>query len=168
MDPCENFFALPVKEFPAFGIAFSASDTPVSVDRPIPLPSNNTNPNVSIPVLLDVESTGHGLIVKRSGIYQLSYTLTVSLDNSSTPPDGRESATFFLTLNGTTLSNAIPGSGTAVRTTFDDTGLVVVTSTVILINLYKNDLIQIVPTEIADSAGTVDVRSAALTVTQIA
>ncbi|MFD0772260.1 hypothetical protein ACFQZ1_26525 [Bacillus sp. CGMCC 1.60114] len=168
MDPCENFFALPVKEFPAFGIAFSASDTPVSVGQPIPLPSNNTNPNVSVPVLLDVESTGHGLIVKRSGIYQLSYTLTVSLDNFPVPSGGRESATFFLTLNGTTLANSIPGSGTAIRTTFDGTGLVVVTSSVILINLYNNDLIQIVPTDIVDSADTIDVRSATLTVTQIA
>ncbi|MGG2066650.1 hypothetical protein [Bacillus sp. S14(2024)] len=168
MDSCENFFALPVKEFPAFGIAFSASDTPVSVGQPIPLPSNATNPIVSTPVLLDVESTGHGLIVKRTGIYQLSYTLTVSLDNFPASPDGRESATFFLTLNGTAVSNSIPSSGTAVRTTFDDTGLVVVTSSVILINLYKNDLIQIVPTNLVDSADTVDVRSATLTVTQIA
>ena len=165
---CDNFFALPVKEFPAFGIAFSVSDTPVSAGQPIPLPNNNTNPNVSTPVLFDVESTGHGLLVKRSGIYQLSYTLTVSLDNFPASPDGRESATFFLILNGTTVSHSIPGSGTAVRTTFDDTGLVIVTSSVILINLYQNDLIQIVPTDIVDSASTVDVRSATLTVTQIA
>ncbi|CAG9612832.1 hypothetical protein BACCIP111899_02010 [Bacillus rhizoplanae] len=170
MDCCNNFFAFPAKEFPAFGIAFSASDTPVSIGQPIPLPSNNTNPNVSTPVLLDVVSTGHGLVVKRSGIYQLSYTLTVSLDNVPAPPDGsgRESATFFLTLNGTNVSNAIPGSGTAVRTTFNDTGLAVVTSSVVLINLTENDLIQIVPTNIIDAINTVDIRAATLTVTQIA
>ncbi|ENQ3079600.1 hypothetical protein ACEOWG_002836 [Bacillus cereus] len=168
MFSCCNFSSFPVKEFPAFGIAFLAGDGPISEGQPIPLPSNNTNPNVSVPVLLDVENNNpkNGLRVKRSGIYQLNYTLTVSLDNFPAPPDGRESATFFLTLNGT--SNPIPGSGTAVRTTDTGTGLVIVTSSLILINLNKEDLIQIVPTEIADVGGTVDVRAATLTVTQIA
>ncbi len=168
MFSCCNFSSFPVKEFPAFGIAFLAGDGPISEGQPIPLPSNNPNPSVSIPVLLDVENNNpkNGLRVKRSGIYQLNYTLTVSLDNLPAPPDGRESATFFLTLND--VSNLIPGSGTAIRTTFNDTGLVVVTSNLILINLNKEDLIQIVPTEIADVGGTVDVRAATLTVTQIA
>ncbi|MEH6890300.1 hypothetical protein V7024_11385 [Bacillus sp. JJ864] len=165
---CENYFSLPLKELPAFGIAFNTEAQKVSANQPLSLPDNNSNPSVSIPVLLDVENTGVGLRVQRSGIYQLSYTLTVSLDNVPAPLEGRESAIFFLTLNGTTLANAIAGSGTAVRTTFNSTGLIVVTSSVILTNLYIDDLIHIVPTDIDDPLKTIDIRSANLTVTQIA
>ncbi|PEA56129.1 hypothetical protein CON64_05760 [Bacillus pseudomycoides] len=164
MDSCYNFFALPIKEFPAFGIAFNTTTQDnVSENEALLLPNNNPNPSVSIPVLLDVESTGSGLRVKKTGIYQLSYTLTVSLDNISIPPVDRESVIFFLTLNN--VSNTIPSSGTAVRADFGGTGLVVVTSSVILINLNKGDLIQLIPTNIV---GTVDVRSATLTLAQIA
>ncbi|MDC2863935.1 hypothetical protein [Bacillus sp. BP-3] len=83
MDSCYNFIALPVKEFPAFGIAFLAGDEPISESQPIPLPSNNPNSNVSIPVLLDVENNNpkNVLRVKTSEIYQLNYTLTISLDH---------------------------------------------------------------------------------------
>ncbi|MDR4174318.1 hypothetical protein FO522_32625, partial [Bacillus nitratireducens] len=71
-------------------------------------------------------------------------------------------ARFFLTLNSST--NVIAGSGTAVRSNIIGTGEVDVSSGVILINLNPGDLIQIVPVEVI---GTVDIRSAALTVAQI-
>lgn len=54
--------------------------------------------------------------------------------------------------------------GTAVRSNIIGTGEVDVSSGVILINLNPGDLIQIVPVEVI---GTVDIRSAALTVAQI-
>ncbi|MED4219712.1 exosporium protein ExsF, partial [Priestia megaterium] len=94
-----------------------------------------------------------------AGIYQISYTLTISLDNSPVAP---EAGRFFLSLG--TSANIIPGSGTAVRSNVIGTGEVDVSSGVILINLNPGDLIQIVPVQLI---GTVDIRAAALTVAQI-
>ena len=67
-----------------------------------------------------------------------------------------------MTLNSST--NVISGSGTAVRSNIIGTGEVDISSGVILINLNPGDLIQIVPVEVI---GTVDIRAAPLTVTQI-
>ncbi|EMA6342267.1 exosporium protein ExsF [Bacillus cytotoxicus] len=150
----------PVDTLPAFGFAFNASAPQfATLGIPLALPSTNPNPNISVPVLNDTVSTGAGIRIERAGIYQISYTLTISLDNVPVSP---EAARFFLTLN--TLDNIIPGSGTAVRSNIVGTGEVDVSSGVILINLNPGNLIQIVPVEVI---GSVDVRAAALTVAQI-
>ncbi|EEK80072.1 Membrane spanning protein [Bacillus cereus R309803] len=104
-------------------------------------------------------SIGDGIRIQRAGIYQISYTLSLSLDNSNAIP---EAGRFFLSLD--TPQNIIPGSGTAVRSNVIGTGEVDVSSGIILINLNPDNLIQIVPVELI---GTVDIRAAALTVTQI-
>ncbi|WP_459500776.1 hypothetical protein [Bacillus sp. C1] len=156
---CPPFPAQAVK---AFGFAFNASFPQfATLNTPLVLPSNNPNPDLPfVPVLNNVVSTGTGLRVQQTGVYQISYTLTVSLDNAPFPP---EAARFFLTLDDPT--NLIPGSGTAVRADIIGTGEVDVSSGVILINLVAGDLIEITPIEVI---GTVDVRAAALTVLQIA
>ncbi|KAB2451861.1 hypothetical protein F8160_03595 [Bacillus sp. CH126_4D] len=138
---------------PALGFAFNATSPQfATLFTPLLLPSTGPNPNITVPVINDTISTG-------TGIYQISYTLTISLDNVPVAP---EAARFFLTLNSST--NIIAGSGTAVRSNIIGTGEVDVSSGVILINLNPGDLIQIVPVELI---GTVDIRSAALTVAQI-
>ncbi|PHG69736.1 hypothetical protein [Bacillus toyonensis] len=159
---CENMICMPNKShtLPAFGFAFNAT-TPqfAAFGTPLSLPSTRPNPNISIPVIHDTLSTGTGITMQKNGVYQISYTLTISLDNMPVTP---EASRFFLTLN--TPNNIIPGSGTAVRSNVMGTGEVEVSSGIILINLQPNDLIQIVPVEVI---GTVDIRAAALTVIQI-
>ncbi|KEK22233.1 exosporium protein ExsF [Bacillus gaemokensis] len=150
-----------VTQLPAFGFAFNATGPQfATLGVPLLLPSTNPNPNIPVPVINDTTSTGTGIRIEKAGIYQISYTLTISLDNFPAAP---EAARFFLTLN--TPDNIIPGSGTAVRSNVIGTGEVDVSSGVILINLNPGNLIQIVPVEVI---GTVDVRAAALTVAQIA
>ncbi|PEN90111.1 hypothetical protein CN553_22160 [Bacillus cereus] len=145
---------------PAFGFAFNATAPQfATLFTPLLLPSTSPNPNLTVPVINDTISGGTGIRIQIAGIYQISYTLTVSLDNVPVTP---ESARFFLTLSSPT--NIIPGSGTAVRSNVIGTGEVDVSSGVILINLNPGDLIQIVPVEVI---GTVDIRAAALTVAQI-
>ncbi|CAM4132572.1 exosporium protein ExsF [Bacillus sp. GX] len=152
--------AKPASTLPAFGFAFNASFPQfATLFVPLSLPSTSPNPNIPAPVINDTVSTGTGIRIQRAGIYQISYTLTISLDNSPAAP---EAGRFFLSLN--TPANIIPGSGTAVRSNVIGTGEVDVSSGVILINLNPGDLIQIVPVEVI---GTVDVRAAALTVAQI-
>ncbi|MBE5105697.1 hypothetical protein IGI01_10400 [Bacillus thuringiensis] len=149
-----------VSALPAFGFAFNASFPQfATVFVPLALPSTSPNPNIPVPVINDTISTGTGIKIQKAGIYQISYTLTVSLDNSPVAP---EAGRFFLSLD--TPTNIIPGSGTAVRSDTIGTGEVDVSSGVILINLNPGNLIQIVPVEVI---GTVDVRAAALTVAQI-
>ncbi|HDR7792424.1 TPA: hypothetical protein QCY19_000961 [Bacillus luti] len=152
--------AMPASTLPAFGFAFNFT-TPqfASLFKPLLLPSVSPNPDITVPIINDTVSVGNGIRIQQAGIYQVSYTLTISLDNSPTAP---EAARFFLTLN--TPNNIIPGSGTAVRSNSIGTGEVEVSSGVILINLNPGNLIQIVPVELL---GTVDIRAAALTVTQI-
>ncbi|PKJ52618.1 hypothetical protein [Bacillus sp. SN10] len=149
-----------VDTLPAFGFAFNAS-TPQSavLETPLLLPSINPNPNIPVPIINNAANTGAGIRIKKSGIYQISYSLTISLDNIPVVP---EASRFFLTLD--TPNNIIPGSGTAVRSNIIGTGEVDISSAVILINLNPGNLIQIVPVEVA---GTVDIRSAALTIVQI-
>ncbi|UIJ69564.1 hypothetical protein LW858_30615 (plasmid) [Bacillus cereus] len=145
---------------PAFGFAFNATNPQfATLGTPLSLPSTSPNPNITIPVIHDTISTGTGIEVQKNGIYQISYTLTISLDNIPTAP---ETGRFFLTLN--TPNNIIPGSGIAVRSNTIGTGEIDVSSGVILINLNSNDLIQIVPIEIM---GTIDIRAASLTVIQL-
>ncbi|MBG9613641.1 hypothetical protein [Bacillus cereus] len=145
---------------PSFGFAFNATNPQfATLGTPLSLPSTSPNPNITIPVIHDTTSTGSGIQIEKSGIYQISYTLTISLDNIPTTP---ETVRFFLTLNKP--NNIIPGSGSAVRSNTISTGEIDVSSGVILINLNPNDLIQIVPVEVL---GTVDVRAAALTVVQL-
>ncbi|KFN02887.1 hypothetical protein D0U04_15985 [Bacillus clarus] len=152
--------AKPASTLPAFGFAFNASFPQfAAVGAPLLLPSTSPNPNITVPVINDTVTTGAGIRILRTGIYQISYTLTISLDNSPVTP---EAGRFFLSLD--TPANIIPGSGTAVRSDTIGTGEVDVSSGVILINLNPGDLIQIVPVEVI---GTVDVRAAALTVAQI-
>ena len=144
---------------PALGFAFNATSPQfATLFTPLLLPSTGPNPNITVPVINDTISTGTGIRIQLAGIYQISYTLTISLDNFPVAP---EAARFFLTLNSST--NVISGSGTAVRSNIIGTGEVDISSGVILINLNPGDLIQIVPVEVI---GTVDIR-AALTVTQI-
>ncbi|TKH10402.1 hypothetical protein FC694_26015 [Bacillus wiedmannii] len=155
-----NCEAREVRTLPAFGFAFNASAPHfATLEKPLFLPSIRPNPNVAVPIINDTVNTGAGIKVQRTGIYQISYTLTVSLDNVPVAP---EAGRFFLTLN--TPNNIIPGSGTAVRSNVIGTGEVDVSSGNILINLNTGDLIQIVPVEII---GTVDIRAAALTVLQL-
>lgn len=155
-----NCEAHPPSTLPAFGFAFNATAPQFAISfTPLLLPSTGPNPNLTVPVVNDTISGGTGISIQIAGIYQISYTLTVTLDNISMIP---ESARFFLTLNSST--NIIPGSGTAVRSNVIGTGETDVSSGVILINLNPGDLIQIVPIEVN---GTVDVRAAALTVAQI-
>ncbi|MGX5543428.1 exosporium protein ExsF [Bacillus cereus] len=143
---------------PALGFAFNATSPQfATLFTPLLLPSTGPNPNITVPVINDTISTGTGIKIQVAGIYQISYTLTISLDNVPLAP---EAARFFLTLNSST--NIIAGS--AVRSNIIGTGEVDVSSGVILINLNPGDLIQIVPVEVI---GTVDIRSAALTVVQI-
>ncbi|PEQ04390.1 exosporium protein ExsF [Bacillus toyonensis] len=145
---------------PALGFAFNATSPQfATLFTPLLLPSTGPNPNITVPVINDTISIGTGIRIQIAGIYQISYTLTISLDNVPVAP---EAARFFLTLNSST--NIIAGSGTAVRSNIFGTGEVDVSSGVILINLNPGDLIQIVPVEVI---GTVDIRSAALTVAQI-
>ncbi|ONG59627.1 exosporium protein ExsF [Bacillus cereus] len=147
---------------PAFGFAFNATG-PQSTElfAPLFLPSSNPNPDVNVPVINDTVTTGTGIQIQKAGIYQISYTLTISLDNVPKAPEGGR---FFLSLNAPT--NLITGSGTAVRSNVIGTGEVDVSSGTILINLNPGDLIQIVPVELIGT--TVDIRAAALTVAQIA
>ncbi|GMR65004.1 exosporium protein ExsF [Bacillus cereus] len=152
--------AKPASSLPAFGFAFNASAPQfASLFTPLLLPSVSPNPNITVPVINDTVSVGDGIRILRAGIYQISYTLTISLDNAPVAP---EAGRFFLSLN--TPANIIPGSGTAVRSNVIGTGEVDVSSGVILINLNPGDLVQIVPVELI---GTVDIRAAALTVAQI-
>ena len=152
--------AKPASSLPAFGFAFNASAPQfASLFTPLLLPSVSPNPNITVPVINDTVSVGDGIRILRAGIYQISYTLTISLDNSPVAP---EAGRFFLSLG--TPANIIPGSGTAVRSNVIGTGEVDVSSGVILINLNPGDLVQIVPVELI---GTVDIRAAALTVAQI-
>ena len=145
---------------PALGFAFNATSPQfATLFTPLLLPSTGPNPNITVPVISDTISTGTGIKILVAGIYQISYTLTISLDNSPVAP---EAGRFFLSLN--TPANIIPGSGTAVRSNVIGTGEVDVSSGVILINLNPGDLIQIVPVQLI---GTVDIRAAALTVAQI-
>ncbi|HGH7180079.1 hypothetical protein DXB51_07165 [Bacillus cereus] len=150
----------PASSLPAFGFAFNASAPQfASLFKPLLLPSVSPNPNITVPILNDTVSIGDGIQIQRAGIYQISYTLSISLDNSNAIP---EAGRFFLSLD--TPQNIIPGSGTAVRSNVIGTGEVDVSSGIILINLNPGNLIQIVPVELI---GTVDIRAAALTVTQI-
>lgn len=145
---------------PAFGFAFNASTPQYAVlETPLLLPSINPNPNIPVPVINHAVNTGAGIRIEKSGIYQISYSLTISLDNVPIVP---EASRFFLTLD--TPNNIIPGSGTAVRSNIIGTGEVDISSAIILINLNLGNLIQIVPVELA---GKVDIRSAALTIVQI-
>lgn len=145
---------------PALGFAFNATSPQfATLFTPLLLPSTGPNPNITVPVINDTISTGTGISIQVAGIYQISYTLTISLDNAPVAP---EAGRFFLSLG--TPANIIPGSGTAVRSNVIGTGEVDVSSGVILINLNPGDLIQIVPVELI---GTVDIRAAALTVAQI-
>ncbi|MCU4883803.1 hypothetical protein OCA14_15840 [Bacillus cereus] len=146
---------------PAFGFAFNATEPQsAALFAPLFLPSTNSNPDLNVPVINDTINTGTGIQIQKTGIYQINYSLTISLDNDPAAPEG---ARFFLALNSPT--NLIPGSGTAVRSNVIGTGEVTVSSSAILINLNPGNLIQIVPAELI---GTVDIRSAALTVAQIA
>ncbi|MED0884843.1 hypothetical protein EXW35_30155 (plasmid) [Bacillus mycoides] len=155
-----NCVAQAASTLPALGFAFNATAPQfATLFTPLLLPSTSPNPNLTVPVINDTISVGTGIRIQIAGIYQISYTLTISLDNSPVAP---EAARFFLTLNSPT--NIIPGSGTAVRSNVIGTGEVDVSSGVILINLNPGDLIQIVPVEVI---GTVDIRAAALTVAQI-
>lgn len=159
---CANMICAPHKShtLPAFGFAFNATTPQFAVlETPLSLPSTSPNPNITIPIIHDTLSTGTGIRIQKTGIYQISYTLTISLNNIPVAP---EASRFFLTLN--TPNNIIPGSGTAVRSNVLGTGEVEVSSGVILINLNPDDLIQIVPIE---AVGTVDIRAAALTVIQL-
>lgn len=145
---------------PAFGFAFNATTPQLAVlFTPLSLPNTSPNPNITVPIVNNTISTGTGIKIQIAGIYQISYTITISLDNNPVIP---EAARFFLTLNSPT--NIISGSGTAVRSNIIGTGEIDVSSSNILINLNPGDLIQIVPVEVI---GTVDIRAAALTVTQI-
>lgn len=159
---CANMICAPHKShtLPALGFAFNATTPQFAVlETPLSLPSTSPNPNITIPIIHDTLSTGTGIRIQKTGIYQISYTLTISLNNIPVAP---EASRFFLTLN--TPNNIIPGSGTAVRSNVLGTGEVEVSSGVILINLNPDDLIQIVPIE---AVGTVDIRAAALTVIQL-
>ncbi|MCQ6530326.1 exosporium protein ExsF [Bacillus mycoides] len=145
---------------PAFGFAFNATAPQIAtLFTPLLLPSASPNPTITVPILNATVSTGDGIRIENAGIYQISYTLTVSRDKNSVT---LESGRFFLTLS--TPDNIIPGSGTAVRSNIIGAGAVDVSSGVILINLNPGDLIQIVPVELI---GTVDIRAAALTIVQI-
>lgn len=159
---CMEIFCVPPKMhiLPAFGFAFNATTPQLATLRtPLSLPSTSPNPNITIPVIHDTLSTGTGIRIQKPGIYQISYTLTISLDNI---PTTSEASRFFLTLNKP--NNIIPGSGIAVRSNIIGTGEVDISSGVILINLNPNDLIQIVPIEVT---GTIDIRAAALTVIKL-
>ncbi|MDG0949874.1 hypothetical protein [Bacillus paranthracis] len=156
----QNCGSTSAHNLPAFGFAFQAGEPQLAiVGTPLQIPSTGPNPNQTVPIVYDTVSIGTGIKVQRPGIYQISYTLTISLDNTPMIP---EWVRFFLTLH--TPTNIIPGSGTAIRSNVIGTGEVDVSSGIILINLSPGDLIQIVPVEIQ---GTADVRAAALTVLQI-
>ncbi|NWK70893.1 hypothetical protein HWX41_17870 [Bacillus paramycoides] len=150
--------AKPASTLTAFGFAFNAfAPQFASLFTPLLLPS--TNPNITVPIINDLVSVGDGIKIQLPGIYQISYTLSISLDNSNTIP---EADRFFLSLD--TPHNIIPGSSTAVRSNAIGTGEADISSGVILINLNPSNFIQIVPVELF---GSVDVRAAALTVVQI-
>lgn len=130
-----------------------------SLFTPLLLHSVSPNLNITVPVINDTVIVGDSIRIQRAGIYQISYTFTISLDNV---PTALEAGRFFLSLH--TPANIILGSGTAVRPNVIGTGEADVSSGVILINLSPGDLIQMVPVELI---GTVDIRAAPLTVTQI-
>ncbi|MEK4413859.1 exosporium protein ExsF [Bacillus sp. FSL K6-0268] len=154
---CEAYEA---STLPAFGFAFNATSPQfASLFTPLALPSVSPNPNIPAPVIHDTVSVGDGIQIQRAGIYQISYTLTISLDNIPTAPGAGR---FFLSLN--TTNNVIAGSGTAIRSNVTGTGEVDISSGVILINLNPGNVIRIVPVELL---GTVDIRAAALTVVQL-
>ncbi|UNP77453.1 hypothetical protein MN033_04460 [Bacillus nitratireducens] len=145
---------------PAFGFAFNATAPQfASLFTPLLLPSTSPNPDIIVPVINDTISVGNGIKIQRIGIYQISYTLSICLSNSNAIP---EAARFFLSLN--TPQNIIPGSGTTVCSNVIGTGEVDVSSGIILINLNPGNFIQIVPIELQ---GSIDIRTAALTVAQI-
>ncbi|MED0980876.1 exosporium protein ExsF [Bacillus paramycoides] len=152
--------AKPASTLTAFGFAFNAfAPQFASLFTSLLLPSTSPNPNITVPIINDTVSLGDGIKIQLPDIYQISYTLSISLDNSNAIP---EAGRFFLSLD--TPHNIIPGSSTAVRSNVIGTGEVDISSGVILINLNPGNLIQIVPVELF---GSVDVRAAALTVVQI-
>ena len=67
---------------PALGFAFNATSPQfATLFTPLLLPSTGPNPNITVPVINDTISTGTGIKIQVAGIYQISYTLTISLDN---------------------------------------------------------------------------------------
>lgn len=91
---------------PALGFAFNATSPQfATLFTPLLLPSTGPNPNITVPVINDTISTGTGIKIQVAGIYQISYTLTISLDNVPVAP---EAARFFLTLNSSTNVIAYP------------------------------------------------------------
>ncbi|WP_144519767.1 exosporium protein ExsF [Bacillus thuringiensis] len=154
---CESYEA---STLPAFGFAFNASSPQfASLFTPLLLPSVSPNPNIPVPVINDTINVGDGIQILQTSIYQISYTLTISLENIPTAPGAGR---FFLSLN--TPNNVIAGSGTAIRSNVTGTGEVDISSGLILINLNSGNVIRIVPVELI---GTVDIRAAALTVVQL-
>ena len=72
---------------PALGFAFNATSPQfATLFTPLLLPSTGPNPNITVPVINDTISTGTGIKIQVAGIYQISYTLTISLDNVPLAP----------------------------------------------------------------------------------
>ncbi|PEZ13638.1 hypothetical protein CN345_31775, partial [Bacillus thuringiensis] len=112
---CEAYEA---STLPAFGFAFHASSPQLaSLFTPLLLPSVRPNPNIPVPVINDTVHVEDGIQILQAGIYQISYTLTISLDNIPTAPGAGR---FFLSLN--TPNNVIAGSGAAIRSNVVGTG----------------------------------------------
>ena len=73
---------------PALGFAFNATSPQfATLFTPLLLPSTGPNPNITVPVINDTISTGTGIKIQVAGIYQISYTLTISLDNVPVAPE---------------------------------------------------------------------------------
>ncbi|GMR69087.1 hypothetical protein BAC7755_57580 [Bacillus sp. MN7755] len=51
------------------------------------MPNPDPSPNITVPVINDTISTGIDIRIQVAGIYQISYTLTISLDNVPVSPE---------------------------------------------------------------------------------
>ena len=105
----------------------------------------------------NVLNTGTGFKIIKTASYQISYLLSVNLNDY---PESLEKLVFSLLLN----DSSIPESLTTVHVTNTSIKEIYVVSDIIIVNLTERDLIQITPIEIN---GPIEVTTAALTIIEI-
>ncbi|PGV61660.1 hypothetical protein COD94_19005 [Bacillus cereus] len=139
----------------SFGFVFNDSFSQyVFKNEPLFLPDDTPNLNFPVPVLNNVLSTGTGFKIIKTASYQVSYSLSVNLNNCA---DLLDKLVFSLLLNDSSISESL----TTVHITNTSINEIHVVSDIIIVNLTEGDLIQITPIEIN---GPIEVTTAALTI----
>ncbi|MBJ8025533.1 hypothetical protein [Bacillus cereus] len=142
----------------SFGFVFNDSFPQyVFKNEPLFLPDDTPNLNSPTPVLNNLLSTGTGFKIIKTASYQISYSLSVNLNNSS---ESLEKLVFSLLLNNSSISESL----TTVCITNASINELYVVSDTIIVNLTEGDLIQITPIEINEP---IEVTTAALTIIEI-